>query len=159
MLNELVHIPADKAIIEGALSIPWQARGAVLFAHGSGSSRHSPRNNFVAKILNNSAIATLLIDLLTPEEDSDYAARFDIGLLPRRLTTVTAWLINSPQARNLSLGYSGASTGAAAPLKASAKEPAVRAVVSRGGRPDLAGTDLSEWRHRFYFWWAAVISA
>jgi dienelactone hydrolase len=142
--NELIHIPAGKAVIEGALSIPNASRGIILFAHGSGSSRHSPRNNFVAQTLNNSGIATLLMDLLTPEEDKNYNTRFDIELLTQRLVTATAWINHSLQAKKLPVGYFGASTGAAAALKAAVKNPSVRVVVSRGGRPDLAGSALSQ---------------
>ncbi len=140
MLQQLVHIPDGPAIIEGMLEIPDQATGIVLFAHGSGSSRHSPRNNFVAGVLREAGIATLLMDLLTVEEDSDYKTRFDIPLLTRRLTVATEWLARQPQAKGLPIGYFGASTGAAAALQAAAKMgKAVAAVVSRGGRPDLAG--------------------
>ncbi len=141
-LEELVRIPTDQAVIEGALSIPPQAKGMVLFAHGSGSSRHSPRNNFVARILNENKLATLLMDLLTPEEDMNYETRFDIDLLTQRLVTATGWVRNNTQTQGLPVGYFGASTGAAAALKAAAMEPTVGAVVSRGGRPDLAGQDL-----------------
>lgn len=142
--EELVHIPAGQAVIEGALRIPAQSRGIVLFAHGSGSSRHSPRNNFVARILNNNGLATLLMDLLTPEEDQNYETRFDIDLLTQRLVTATAWVRNSIHAQRLPIGYFGASTGAAAALKAAVHETSVRAVVSRGGRPDLAGDALGQ---------------
>jgi len=142
--KELIHISAGKAVIEGALTIPSHSRGIVIFAHGSGSGRHSPRNNFVAQILNNSRMATLLIDLLTPEEDRNYETRFDIDLLAERLVAVTAWIRNSSQTQHLSIGYFGASTGAAAALKAAVQETSVKAVVSRGGRPDLAGTSLSQ---------------
>ncbi|WP_371381803.1 dienelactone hydrolase family protein [Sporomusa aerivorans] len=142
MTEELVHIPTDKALIEGELRVPVNPQGIILFAHGSGSSRHSPRNNFVARVLNNSGLATLLMDLLTIEEDSNYATRFDIDLLTERLLIVTSWLQNKVQTSNLPIGYFGASTGAAAALKAAARETMVRAVVSRGGRPDLAGNDL-----------------
>lgn len=140
--EELVHIPADKAVIEGALTIPAQSRGLVLFAHGSGSSRHSPRNNFVARVLNANGLATLLMDLLTPEEDRIYNTRFDIDLLTQRLVTATTWIRNSIHAQGLPIGYFGASTGAAAALKAVVKESSIHAVVSRGGRPDLAENDL-----------------
>lgn len=140
--EELIHIPAGKAVIEGALSIPTQSRGLVLFAHGSGSSRHSPRNNFVARVLNNNGLATLLMDLLTPEEDRNYDTRFDIELLTQRLVTATTWVRNSIHTQGLPIGYFGASTGAAAALKAAVREAAIDAVVSRGGRPDLAGDDI-----------------
>lgn len=140
--EKLIHIPADNSVIEGALSIPAQSRGLVLFAHGSGSSRHSPRNNFVARILNNNGLATLLMDLLTPEEDRNYNTRFDIELLTQRLVTATTWVRNSIHTQGLPIGYFGASTGAAAALKAAVKEATINAVVSRGGRPDLAGEDI-----------------
>ncbi|HWR45651.1 dienelactone hydrolase family protein [Sporomusa sp.] len=140
---ELVRIPAGKAVIEGALNIPPLSYGVVLFAHGSGSSRHSPRNNFVARILNDNGLATLLMDLLTPDEDRNYETRFDIDLLTQRLITATDWVKNNPQTQGLPVGYFGASTGAAAALKAAAKDSSIGAVVSRGGRPDLAGNDLS----------------
>ena len=136
----LVHIPAGSATIEGMLEIPGHATGLVLFAHGSGSSRHSPRNNYVARVLREAGIGTLLMDLLTAEEDSDYQTRFDIPLLTRRLTVTTQWLQKQADLKSLPLGYFGASTGAAAALQAAAKMGrAVAAVVSRGGRPDLAG--------------------
>ena len=114
----------------------------VLFAHGSGSSRHSPRNNHVARVLHAHSLGTLLLDLLTPEEDLDYSQRFDIPLLARRLLAATRWLREQQQTAALPLAYFGASTGAAAALQAAAElGPEIRALVSRGGRPDLAGTD------------------
>jgi len=136
----LVHIPVDGVTLEGALAIPAHAAGLVLFVHGSGSSRFSPRNNFVARELRNAGLGTLLIDLLTRTEDQNYERRFDIPLLTQRVLRVTAWLRAQAQTQKLALGYFGASTGAAAALQAAA-EPAskVNAVVSRGGRPDLAG--------------------
>jgi putative phosphoribosyl transferase len=116
----------------------------VLFAHGSGSSRHSPRNRYVATVLNEAGLGTLLLDLLTPEEEKDRANVFDVGLLARRLTEVTSWLRAQPPASQAAIGYFGASTGAAAALRAAAEPGAdVAAVVSRGGRPDLAGPRLS----------------
>ncbi len=139
-LSRLVHIPAGQALIEGMLDIPDHAIGLVLFAHGSGSSRHSPRNNYVAGVLREAGIGTLLMDLLTVEEDSDYQTRFDISLLTQRLTVATQWLQKQADLKSLPIGYFGASTGAAAALQAAAKMGrAVAAVVSRGGRPDLAG--------------------
>ena len=112
----------------------------VLFAHGSGSSRFSPRNTYVAEVLQQRGIGTLLFDLLTREEDQDYATRFDIALLTQRLLTATAWLQSNPETQALRLGYFGASTGAAAALQAAAEmQNKIAAVVSRGGRPDLAG--------------------
>lgn len=136
----LVHIPVDGVTLEGALAIPANATGLVLFVHGSGSSRFSPRNNFVARELRNAGLGTLLIDLLTRTEDLDYERRFDIPLLTQRVLRVTGWLQAQPQTTKLTLGYFGASTGAAAALQAAATPGSkVKAVVSRGGRPDLAG--------------------
>ncbi len=137
--GELVKFPADGVELEGALAIPARAKGVVLFAHGSGSSRHSPRNNFVAQKLHDSGIGTLLMDLLTRQEDMVYENRFDIDLLTWRLERATQWLTEQPAAQSLDIGYFGASTGAAAALSAAATlGPAIGAVVSRGGRPDLA---------------------
>ncbi len=120
--------------------LPPSATGVVLFAHGSGSSRFSPRNTFVAEVLQQHGIGTLLFDLLTRAEDQDYATRFDIDLLTRRLLAATAWLQANPQTQTLHIGYFGASTGAAAALQAAAEMGnKIAAVVSRGGRPDLAG--------------------
>jgi putative phosphoribosyl transferase len=134
-----VQIADGKASVEGLLEIPRDAIGLVLFAHGSGSSRHSPRNNYVAAVLREAGIATLLMDLLTPEEDNDYERRFDIGLLTRRLLAAAHWVATRPATRGLPLGLFGASTGAAAALEAAAAlGQDIRAVVSRGGRPDLA---------------------
>jgi dienelactone hydrolase len=144
-----LHIAAGDATLEGDLRLPDGARGLVLFAHGSGSSRHSPRNRSVAQALNDGGLATLLFDLLTRDEEAVDAAtatahlRFDIDLLGQRLVAVTDWIAQQPAAQRLPLGYFGASTGAAAALVAAAQRPAlVRAVVSRGGRPDLAGPAL-----------------
>jgi putative phosphoribosyl transferase len=138
--EKLVHIPADRVTLEGALAIPEKAIGLVLFAHGSGSSRFSPRNNFVAAELRRAGLGTLLIDLLTREEDRNYETRFDIPLLTRRVSAVATWLTETPETRALALGLFGASTGAAAALQAAAALPqSIKAVVSRGGRPDLAG--------------------
>lgn len=140
--ENLVHIKADSVELEGSLVIPGGARGIVLFAHGSGSSRLSPRNNYVASILRDARLATLLIDLLSAHEDRDYAARFDIPLLTRRLLAATRWLRDQPSTSTLAIGYFGASTGAAAALQAAAAPGSgIAAVVSRGGRPDLAGAD------------------
>jgi putative phosphoribosyl transferase len=134
----------------GDLAIPAQAAGAVVFAHGSGSSRHSPRNRYVASVLQEAGFATLLLDLLTAAEESlDLVTgdlRFDIPLLSDRLVQATDWLARSEEACGLSIGYFGASTGAAAALVAAARRPAIAAVVSRGGRPDLAGSALLEVR-------------
>lgn len=136
----IVKIPAGSVELEGELTLPPSATGIVLFAHGSGSSRLSPRNRFVAQMLQQQNIGTLLFDLLTRIEDQDYAMRFDISLLTQRLLAATAWAQNNPNTQTLPLGYFGASTGAAAALQAAAKMgKAIYAVVSRGGRPDLAG--------------------
>lgn len=135
-----ITIPAGNALLEGELVLPDNATGVVLFAHGSGSSRFSPRNTFVAEVLQQYGIGTLLFDLLTREEDRDYATRFDIALLTQRLLDATAWLQANPDTQSLHLGYFGASTGAAAALQAAAElGTKIAAVVSRGGRPDLAG--------------------
>lgn len=139
-LEQLVRIPVDQTHIEGLLVLPTSPIGLVLFAHGSGSSRHSPRNNYVAGVLHGRGVGTLLLDLLTPEEDRDYHTRFDIPLLTQRLGAATRWLRREPLTRSLPIGYFGASTGAAAALMAAAEQgPAIQAAVSRGGRPDLAG--------------------
>jgi putative phosphoribosyl transferase len=144
-----VKIPSGIAEVKGTLEIPADAKTIVLFAHGSGSSRFSPRNTFVADLMNKRGIATLLIDLLTPEEEAvdEYTEeyRFDVNMLAQRLVDSTSWLKTRPDTKSLSVGYFGASTGAAAALIAAAKLPAeVKAVVSRGGRPDLAGKSLGE---------------
>ncbi len=144
-----VAIRAGNVVLQGDLSIPDAAKGIVLFAHGSGSSRHSPRNQFVAELLRGASLDTLLIDLLTPEEEAAEAAtghlRFDIELLGERLVAITDWLHAQPDTRALPLGLFGASTGAAAALVATARRPAVvSAVVSRGGRPDLARSVLPQ---------------
>jgi dienelactone hydrolase len=138
-----VRIPVDKTTIEGNLVLPPHAKGVVLFAHGSGSGRFSPRNQYVAKVLNQAGIATLLIDLLTKQEEEEDLQtgqfRFDINLLAQRLIGATEWLRKNPRTKNLAFGYFGASTGAAAAMIAAAKLPeGIKAVVSRGGRPDLA---------------------
>ena len=140
-VERLVSIPVDHVCIEGMLELPENAQGLVLFAHGSGSSRHSRRNNYVAKVLRDADIGTLLMDLLTPVEDLDYEARFDIRLLTSRLLAATNWIESEKDIGTLPIGYFGASTGAAAALQAAARTNIVRAVVSRGGRPDLAGAD------------------
>lgn len=124
--------------LEGELIIPLKATGIVIFSHGSGSSRHSPRNKKVAHLLQANQIGTLLFDLLTPQEDSIYSSRFNIDLLTRRLVLTTQWLAQFEPARNCRFGYFGASTGAASALNAAALLPEIKAVISRGGRPDLA---------------------
>src|SRR5437016_3834749 len=145
-MNE-VHIPAGRATLAGNLNIPVNATALVLFAHGSGSSRHSPRNQFVARTLNDTGLATLLFDLLTPEEElvdmRTAELRFDIDLLADRLVHATIWATQQEQTRALRIGYFGSSTGGAAALVAAAGSPQeVGAVVSRGGRPDLASAAL-----------------
>jgi len=145
--DRLVSVPAGKAQLHGNLRIPPAAEGIVVFAHGSGSGRHSPRNRFVAEVLVNTGLATLLIDLLTQEEEmidlQTAELRFNIPLLAERLGGVTDWLTGEPSTAGLAVGYFGASTGAAAALIAAADRPgSVRAIVSRGGRPDLAAPVL-----------------
>jgi putative phosphoribosyl transferase len=140
-------VKVQAAGLEGELSVPPRAAGAVIFAHGSGSSRHSPRNRYVAGVLNEGGLATLLIDLLTAGEqavDLETAQlRFDIPFLATRLTNITQWMLSQPQMDALKIGYFGASTGAGAALVAAAQLPRlIQAVVSRGGRPDLAGDAL-----------------
>ena len=137
---QLISLPVNGLHIEGMLELPANARGLVLFAHGSGSSRHSPRNNFVARELREKGMGTLLLDLLTIAEDLDYETRFNIPLLTRRLLVATQWIKLHPPTKDLTLGYFGASTGAAAALQAAAVlSDDIKAIVSRGGRPDLAG--------------------
>jgi len=144
--SQLVHIPVNGVHIEGLLELPPDASGIVLFAHGSGSSRHSPRNIHVARVLHAKGVGTLLMDLLTVAEDLDYQTRFDIGLLTHRLLAATRWVRLFDVTNSLPVGYFGASTGAAAALQAAATlGPLISAVVSRGGRPDLAGgPDLAQ---------------
>ena len=142
-----VTVPVGSVVVEGNLTVPSSARGIVLFAHGSGSSRFSSRNRYVAKVFNAQKIATLLFDLLTNEEDQEDIVtaeyRFNINLLAERLIGATEWLKRDPRTKNYSFGYFGASTGAAAALIAAAKLPNdIAAVVSRGGRPDLAADYL-----------------
>jgi putative phosphoribosyl transferase len=143
-----VWIPAGAAALEGSLNLPEGASGIVLFAHGSGSSRHSPRNQLVARVLREGGLGTLLFDLLTPDEETVDTLtghlRFNIGLLAERLANGTDWLANNLETRDLKVGYFGSSTGGGAALVAAAERPdSVGAVVSRGGRPDLAGAALS----------------
>ncbi|MDN5309376.1 MAG: hypothetical protein PWP14_770 [Methanolobus sp.] len=151
VVDEPVSIPLDSIRMEGNLSIPDNATGIVVFAHGSGSSRLSPRNRFVAQQLQGRGLATLLFDLLTPEEERIDAItaqlRFDIELLAVRLVAATDWLLQRPDTKHLDIGYFGASTGAAAALTAAALRPDnVKAVVSRGGRPDLTKAPLANVR-------------
>ena len=144
-IERAVPIPPDG--VQGDLVIPERASGIVIFAHGSGSSRHSSRNRYVAGVLQQGGLATLLMDLLTPEEEQvdmrTAQLRFDIPLLARRLVDATDWAVSQPETRELNIGYFGASTGAGAALVAASGRPsAIGAVVSRGGRPDLAGESL-----------------
>jgi putative phosphoribosyl transferase len=144
-----VQIPSGEVVVNGNLEVPESASGLVLFAHGSGSSRFSPRNTYVAGLMNKKGIATLLIDLLTAEEESvdEYTGqyRFDVDMLAERLVNSTHWLKTNPATKKFTVGYFGASTGAAAALLAAAKLPnEISAVVSRGGRPDLAGEHLAK---------------
>src|SRR5712692_11840814 len=140
--ENLIRVTAPPVSLEGNLSVPEGATGVVLFAHGSGSSRHSPRNQYVARALREGGMGTLLIDLLTAAEEREdnrtARLRFDIGLLARRVVSASEWLAENPSTAHLRIGYFGASTGAGAALVAAAERPdEVDAVVSRGGRPDL----------------------
>lgn len=140
-----VSLRIDSVSIEGELVVPEGAEAVVLFAHGSGSSRFSPRNNYVAEVLRKKGLATLLFDLLTEEEDMIYGNRFNITLLAERLMLATQWIIDNPETVDMRIGYFGASTGAAAALQASVEvnSDLIGAVVSRGGRPDLAQAYLT----------------
>ena len=147
MQEREVRVSTGPVTLEGSLGIPNSAGGVVLFAHGSGSGRHSPRNRYVARVLREANLATLLIDLLTEDEEEvdlrTTRLRFDIGLLARRLVGATDWLVQNPDTEQLRIGYFGASTGAGAALVAAAERPdEVGAIVSRGGRPDLASDAL-----------------
>lgn len=137
-LNRETAVPLGKITLQGELIIPLKANAIVIFSHGSGSSRFSSRNRQVARYLQEKDIGTLLFDLLTEEEDEDYSNRFDINLLSKRLAGATEWLEALPAAKECRIGYFGASTGAASALRAAAVMPRIAAVVSRGGRPDLA---------------------
>ena len=142
-----LQIPTGRALLSGNLTVPENANALVLFAHGSGSSRHSPRNQFVTRTINRAGLGTLLFDLLTPEEEAldiyTREHRFNISLLAERLVRATSWAGQQEQTRDLRIGYFGSSTGGAAALVAAAELPQyVGAVVSRGGRPDLAGDAL-----------------
>jgi putative phosphoribosyl transferase len=142
-----VDVAAGPVRVQGHLTVPEASRGTIVFAHGSGSSRHSPRNKYVASVLNGAGLGTLLVDLLTPDEELDRAHVFDIELLTGRLTDVTKWVRARPEASALPVAYFGASTGAGAALWAAAERDAdVAAVVSRGGRPDLAARRLDHVR-------------
>jgi putative phosphoribosyl transferase len=147
MREEPVEIPVGPEALQGDLVVPAGAEGVVLFAHGSGSSRQSPRNRYVARALQHAGLATLLIDLLTPDEEAvdlqTAELRFNIDLLAERLQEAADWLVTNPLTKDLRIGFFGASTGAAAALVAASRRPAVvGAIVSRGGRPDLAGSAL-----------------
>ncbi len=140
-----VKIQVNKHVLEGSLTVPSGARALVIFSHGSGSSRFSPRNNFVAEHLNKNRIATLLIDLLTEAEDAVYMNRFNIRLLADRLNAVTRWVLDHLGEKHLPIGFFGASTGAASALTVAAEmSETIEAIVSRGGRPDMALCNLSE---------------
>ena len=140
--SELVLVASGTERLPGVLELPPGPRGMVLFAHGSGSSRRSPRNSYVAGELRRAGLGTLLLDLLSRDEDSEYEHRFDIALLGARLDDAARWLAEEPETKGLALGLFGASTGAAAALQLAASRPdEIAAVVSRGGRPDLAGDE------------------
>ena len=144
-ISELIGIKADGVRMEGMLELPPDPAGIILFAHGSGSSRHSPRNNYVAGQLRKAGMGTLLLDLLSPQEDQVYQTRFDIALLTQRLAAAAHWLRQQASGAAQPLGLFGASTGAAAALQLAAQRgPDIGAVVSRGGRPDLAGRQALE---------------
>jgi putative phosphoribosyl transferase len=143
-MNETaVRLTGEDLSLEGVLGLPAQAFGIVVFAHGSGSGRFSPRNNFVARYLQQGKVATLLLDLLTQNEAEDRRKVFDIDLLANRVLWAKTWLEQDPRTKGLGIGYFGASTGAGAAMQAAARDPSsIRAVVSRGGRPDLAESYL-----------------
>jgi putative phosphoribosyl transferase len=140
---QVVSIPAGSVQLEGLLGVPVEAHGIVIFAHGSGSGRLSPRNNAVAGALRAAGVATLLFDLLTEDEATDRRLVFDIPFLAKRLRAAADWVRNAATTRHLAIGYFGASTGAGAALMAAASDSAIAAIVSRGGRPDLAGAALA----------------
>jgi dienelactone hydrolase len=147
-IEQAIDIPSGKIRLEGELKLPQGATGVVLFAHGSGSSRHSPRNQYVARVIRDAGVGTLLFDLLTKQEEAIDAytgeLRFDIEFLAKRLIDATNWITTQPATQHLRIGYFGASTGAAAALIAAVELPnIVAAIVSRGGRPDLAGRALA----------------
>lgn len=144
-IEKTVNIKVDSKTIQGELTIPEESQGLVLFAHGSGSSRFSPRNIYVARILQQNNLATFLVDLLTKEEDLKYENRFNIDLLAKRLVHITKWLKQNEETKELKIGYFGASTGAAAAVIAAVEEKNnVSSIVSRGGRVDLAASQLPE---------------
>ena len=148
MQAQTLRVPADGTILNAEIAIPVEAHGMVVFAHGSGSSRHSPRNQFVARVLQQSDFGTLLMDLLTEKEEAldlqSREMRFDISLLAKRLSAAVNWVSSQPSFKHLPIGLFGASTGAAAALVTAADRPdLVKSVVSRGGRPDLGGESLT----------------
>lgn len=144
VINEVVNVPLPDVTLEGELVVPEEAKGLVIFSHGAGSSRHSPRNKYVARQLEENRFGTFLFDLLTREEDRDYEKRFDIELLTKRLVSVTEWLQSRETLKGVDIAFFGASTGAASALNAAARlQRPVRAVISRGGRPDLAMDELA----------------
>lgn len=144
-IKSRVHIPVDGVRLTGELMVPESSSGLVIFSHGSGSSRLSPRNVLISEKLHQNGFATLLFDLLTPQEDQHYENRFNIDLLTERLIAVTEWVINEPRLKKLPLAYFGASTGAASALGAAAHfRNIIKAVVSRGGRPDLTTAELND---------------
>lgn len=144
-MNESLMIKVGDVFLEGELTMPENPSGLIIFSHGSGSSRFSPRNRLVSQFLNKNGFGTFLFDLLTQEEDQDYEQRFDIELLSKRLEEVTRYLIKLPALNNIPLGYFGASTGAASALIAASKlQNKIKAVVSRGGRPDMASGYLED---------------
>lgn len=141
--KKLLNIKVDLVNLEGELTVPQNAAGLVIFVHGSGSSRFSPRNNYVAQVLQESNLATFLVDLLTKTEDLDYEYRFNIDLLTERLVKITEYFEGNEETKDLKIGYFGASTGAAAAIKAAVMEKNdISAIVSRGGRVDLAENEL-----------------
>jgi dienelactone hydrolase len=144
MRGGTIQIRTDSVTLDGELLVPEETSGVVAFAHGSGSSRFSPRNNAVAERLRDRGLGTLLFDLLTEAEDRDYETRFDVDLLTGRLLGATDWLRDQSETADLRVGYFGSSTGAAAALRAAAARDDVDAVVSRGGRVDLAGDALAD---------------
>jgi putative phosphoribosyl transferase len=141
--NNEVTIPLRKATLYGELTVPLHADAIIIFSHGSGSGRNSTRNKMVANYLHQKNFGTLLLDLLTEQEDQHYINRFDIELLTKRLVGATEWLESQPTAKDCRIGFFGASTGAASALKAASYLPQIDAVVSRGGRPDLAMDNLA----------------
>jgi putative phosphoribosyl transferase len=143
LFNPPVRIPVDDVMLESMLAVPAHARSIAVFSQASGSSRHSPRNEYIARVFNNAGIATLVVDLLTELEDESYAAKFDIPLLSRRLLTIMRWIRGEQETSNLHVGIFAEGTGAAAAIKASAAGDDIGAIVIRSGRPDLAEAELS----------------